>query len=347
VASSARWGARAAVGLGFAAASSFASSEQAPSSPADLVSFWEAKQAEHAWLEDVLGERALAWVRAHNQKTIEALGDPTGTPMYERVLNILTSKDKIPVSHVSRPGRARARCAQTQTERLSPRHGPLSRTIQPHSLALRLFSSLSRVRSPQYIGKIGDRYYNFWQDKTHKRGILRRTTLESYESGSPDWETVISVDALCEQEGESWVYKGSTLLDEGEGIAPSRTLVHLSRGGADATVVREFDLVALRFVPSSEGGFELPEAKSSVGWQSRNVLLVGTDFGPGSLTESGYPRTVREWRRGTPLSDSTLVYEGQATDVSVRGYCSRHGKYVARAASSASADEKRARPAWA
>ncbi|KAG8470943.1 hypothetical protein KFE25_009364 [Diacronema lutheri] len=269
----ARLGARAAAGVGVAAAvaagAGAASAE--PSAPGERVAYWQGRQGEHAWLEDVLGERALAWVRAHNERTLRALGDPTGTPTYERILEILTSKDKIP-----------------------------------------------------YISKVGELYYNFWQDKENKRGLLRRTTLASYESGSPEWETVLSVDALCAAEGESWVYKGSTPLDEGEGVAPTRTLLHLSRGGADATVVREFDLVALRFVPAAEGGFELPEAKSSVGWQSRDVLLVGTDFGAGSLTDSGYPRTVREWRRGTPLAAAAEVYAGEFADVSVRGYRTRH-----------------------
>jgi prolyl oligopeptidase PreP (S9A serine peptidase family) len=119
---------------------------------------------------------------------------------------------------------------------------------------------------------------------------------------------VLSIDALCEAESESWVYKGHTLLDEGEGVAPTRTLVHLSRGGADATVVREFDLATWSFVQAAEGRIELPVAKSNVDWKSRDVLLVGTDFGPGSLTDSGYPRTVREWRRGTPLGESVQVY---------------------------------------
>jgi prolyl oligopeptidase len=271
-----RWASKAAIGLGFAAAASAASSEQALT-PAGRVAFWEARQGEHAWLEEVLGDKALAWVRGHNEKTLASLGDPTGSPMYERVLNILTSKDKIP-----------------------------------------------------YVNKVGELYYNFWQDKDNKRGLLRRTTLKSYEAGAGanaeavEWETVLSIDALCEAEGESWVYKGNTLLDEGEGVAPTRTLVYLSRGGADATVVREFDLQTLKFVPAAEGGFELAEAKSNVDWQSRDVLLVGTDFGPGSLTDSGYPRTVHEWRRGTPLSASAQVYEGEATDVSVRSYTSRH-----------------------
>lgn len=270
------FGARAAAGLSFgvaAAATGLASTE--PSAPSGRVAYWEKLQGEHAWLEDVLGEKALAWVRAHNAKTTEALGDPTGTPMYDQVLDILTSKDKIP-----------------------------------------------------YISKIGDRYYNFWQDKANKRGVLRRTTLASYEGGGePDWETVLSVDALCEAEGESWVYKGSELLDEGEGVPPTRTLLYLSRGGADATVVREFDLTTLKFVPPEEGGFVLPEAKSSVSWQGRDVLLVGTDFGEGSLTDSGYPRTVREWRRGTPLASAAETYAGEATDVSVNGYCSRHCEF--------------------
>src|SRR5206468_157458 len=64
-------------------------------------------------------------------------------------------------------------------------------------------------------------------------------------------------------------------------------------------------------------GFYLPEAKSEVAWRSRNAIYVGTDFGPGSLTHSGYPRIVKEWKRGTPLASAKLVFEGKPEDVSV------------------------------
>src|SRR5262249_17393738 len=93
-----------------------------------------------------------------------------------------------------------------------------------------------------------------------------------------------------------------------------RCLVQLSRGGADATVVREFDVTTKTFV---KDGFELPEAKSSVAWRGLDSVFVGTNFGPGSLTKSGYPRIVKEWKRGTPLADATLVYEGKSEDVAV------------------------------
>jgi prolyl oligopeptidase len=94
-------------------------------------------------------------------------------------------------------------------------------------------------------------------------------------------------------------------------------LVSLSRGGADADVVREFDLEQKAFVAR---GFTLPEAKSRVAWRDRDSLFVATDFGPGSLTTSGYPRVVREWTRGTSLADAPLVYEGRADDMAVAAY---------------------------
>ena len=160
---------------------------------------------------------------------------------------------------------------------------------------------------------------NFWTDEENPRGLLRRTDLASYRAGSPEWETVLSIDALNQAEGESWVYKGSTLFKPRDGSPPTRTLLQLSRGGADAVVVREFDLAQKRFVPPSEGGFVAPEAKTRVAWQSADVLLIGTKFpdDPASLTDSGYPRTIREWRRGTPLAEAVKVYEGEQSDVSV------------------------------
>ncbi|WP_238017802.1 prolyl oligopeptidase family serine peptidase [Dactylosporangium sp. AC04546] len=157
----------------------------------------------------------------------------------------------------------------------------------------------------------GERVYNLWKDAEHPRGLWRRTTLEEYRGADPRWETVLDLDALAAEEGENWVWQGADYLRPGE----RRCLVSLSRGGADAAVVREFDLVALAFVAD---GFTLPEAKSDVSWIDEDHIYVGTDTGPGSMTSSGYPRQVRRWKRGTPLTDAELVFEGEAGDVSVR-----------------------------
>jgi prolyl oligopeptidase len=161
-----------------------------------------------------------------------------------------------------------------------------------------------------YIRRRGPFLYNFWQDADHPRGLWRRTTLDDYRTERPHWEVVLDVDSLAETEGENWVWQGATVLRPGYRLA----LVELSRGGADAAVVREFDLERRAFV---EDGFRLPEAKSQIAWIDADRIYVGTDFGEGSLTASGYPRIVKEWRRGTPLADATVVYEGKPDDVSV------------------------------
>ena len=168
----------------------------------------------------------------------------------------------------------------------------------------------SKERIP-YISRRADYFYNLWQDETHKRGLWRRTSLAEYRRAAPAWETVLDLDALGSKEGENWVWGGAV------GLAPShhRCLVMLSRGGADASVVREFDTVAKAFVA---GGFELPEAKSDVDWIDADTIFVGTDFGPGSMTDSGYPRVIKRWKRGTPLTDAVTVFEGEKADVSVR-----------------------------
>ena len=160
------------------------------------------------------------------------------------------------------------------------------------------------------VEKIGDRYYNFWRDQQHERGIWRRTTLDEYRKAAPAWETVIDVDSLARAEGQNWVWEGAAVL------APAyrRCLVSLSRGGADATAVREFDLVTRSFVPD---GFALPESKSEVSWIDQDRLYVGFAFDSSTMTTSGYARIVKEWRRGTPLSQAALVYEGQPGDVGV------------------------------
>ena len=156
----------------------------------------------------------------------------------------------------------------------------------------------------------GPHIYNFWRDAGHVRGIVRRTSLESYRTAEPEWETVLDVDALAKAENENWVYKGIDWLAPGY----ERCLVKLSRGGTDASVHREFDTLAKRFV---EGGFELPEAKSDVAWLDRDTLLVGTNWGEGTLTESGYPRVAKRWKRGTPLAKAETIFEGRHEDISI------------------------------
>ncbi len=164
-----------------------------------------------------------------------------------------------------------------------------------------------RIAFPQ---RIGAHLYNFWQDQDHKRGLWRRTTLADFRRDEPVWETVLDLDALGAAEKENWVWKGASCL----GPIYRRCLMNLSRGGADAAVVREFDVVDKRFV---DDGFALPEAKTSVEWIDIDHLYVGTDFGAGSLTASGYPRVIKRWRRGTPIASASVVYEGEPTDVSV------------------------------
>ncbi|MDE2562974.1 MAG: S9 family peptidase [Sphingomonadales bacterium] len=157
---------------------------------------------------------------------------------------------------------------------------------------------------------MGGMVTNLWRDAGHPKGLWREATLASYLAGTPEWQTLIDVDALGKEEGKSWIWHGADCL------APdyARCLVSLSPGGSDADVVREWDRTAKRFV---EGGFTLPEAKSSVAWEDADTLLVGTDWGPGSMTTSGYPRVVKRWKRGTPLASAGTVMEGQPTDVSL------------------------------
>ncbi|HEY9068595.1 MAG TPA: prolyl oligopeptidase family serine peptidase, partial [Burkholderiaceae bacterium] len=158
------------------------------------------------------------------------------------------------------------------------------------------------------VTRRGDHLYNLWQDEEHKRGLWRRTTLAEYRKPQPAWETVLDLDALAAAEGMSWVWGGARAY-AGD---PSRCLVFLSRGGADAQVVREFDTRAKAFV---KDGFTLPEAKSRVDWADRDTLLVATDFGPGSLSDAGYPLIFKRWKRGTPLADAVTVFQARPSDV--------------------------------
>ena len=164
-------------------------------------------------------------------------------------------------------------------------------------------------------------YYNFWQDDKNVRGIWRRCTLDEYRKPSPAWETVLDLDELSKADDVTWVWGGSTVLDEGEDVPTDRVILKLSRGGADAKIAREFDLESKRFIPESEGGFYLPEAKSAVCWKDRDTLIVGGSFfGDAALTDSGYPRTAHLLKRGQKLEHAPLIYEGAKSDVSVNSY---------------------------
>lgn len=165
-----------------------------------------------------------------------------------------------------------------------------------------------------HVSKRGDYYYNFWQDDKNPRGLWRRTTLEEYKKADPKWDVILDLDALNKTEKTNWVWKGSQALRAG---GYRHVLINLSRGGADATVVREFHLETRQFV---RGGFELPESKGSMSWIDKDTVYVQTDFGPGSMTTSGYPRITKIWKRGTKLSEAKVVFEGQDTDMMVNAY---------------------------
>ena len=210
----------------------------------------------YAWLEDVAGDKQLAWVREQNAKSeSEIASTPEFKQLEADIRAILDSDAKIPG-----------------------------------------------------VQKIGPWYYNFWKDRNHERGVWRRTTLEEYRKPDPQWETVLDLDALNKTEGENWVWHGANCLKP----KYERCLVALSRGGADADVTREFDLAKKEWV---KDGFFRAEAKGGLGWIDENTVYVYTDFGSGSMTSSGYPRIVKEWKRGTPLAQAEVVYEGKPEDM--------------------------------
>ncbi|MFN8032970.1 MAG: prolyl oligopeptidase family serine peptidase [Mycobacterium sp.] len=188
---------------------------------------------------------------------------------------------------------------------------------QMRTEALEVLDTDARI---PYVRRRGDYLYNFWKDAANPRGLWRRTTLDSYLTEDPDWDVLIDVDELARAEDENWVWAGAGVIEPDYDLA----LISLSRGGSDAAVVREFDMTTRQFVIR---GFELPEAKSNVTWEDRDTVLVGTDFGPGSMTESGYPRIVKRWRRGQPLGEATTVFTGPETDVIVSASVDRTPGY--------------------
>jgi prolyl oligopeptidase len=167
-----------------------------------------------------------------------------------------------------------------------------------------ILTATDRIPGPSILG---DGIGNFWQDAANPKGIWRRTTLDSYRSANTEWEILLDIDALARSEGRDWVFKGTDCLAPDE----TRCLISLSDGGKDAVVVREFDTGTRRFV---DGGFSLPEGKHRLEWLDRDTLLVATDFGPGTLTESGYPFIVKSLKRGQTLAQATEVYRGDIGD---------------------------------
>ena len=162
---------------------------------------------------------------------------------------------------------------------------------------------------------LGGAVHNIWRDETNTRGLWRRTGLRSYKTGEPKWITVLDFDALAREEDENWVYKARTCLAPDFG----RCLVSLSRGGSDAVVVREFDAMTRRFVPD---GFVSEEAKQSVAWVDANTVLIGTDFGDDTMTDSGYANQIKLWKRGETLGQAKLMHEGDSKDVGSFGFSS-------------------------
>jgi prolyl oligopeptidase len=175
--------------------------------------------------------------------------------------------------------------------------------------ALALLSTSDKIAEPDQI--LGDKVLNFWKDAQHPRGIWRVSPLAAFAAGQPQWRTLIDIDAMSKTDKKNWVFKGATCLSP----AYADCMVSLSNGGGDAVEVREFDVDRGAFIP---GGFELPTAKTDVAWIDQESLLVDTDFGPGTTTDSGYGRIVKLWQRGTALSEAKTIAEGVKTDVSVR-----------------------------
>ncbi len=182
--------------------------------------------------------------------------------------------------------------------------------------ALKVLSASDRIATPEFIG---DQVFNFWQDATHVRGVWRRTSLASYRSADPQWETVLDLDALAAAEHANWIWKGADCRP----TTHDRCLIGLSNGGKDADEIREFDLKTKAFV---EGGFRLPESKQDVAWLDADTLILTRDWGPGTTTESGYGMVVKTLKRGQALDQAVEVFRGEVKDVSASPRVLRDGQ---------------------
>ena len=245
-----------------------------------------------AWLDEIEGAEALDWVRARNAETLSAYrGGERFEAMRRSIEEILDSPDKIPG-----------------------------------------------------VALAAGRLYNFWTDADHPRGLWRRTTWESYRAGAPgadaapgpdtgadsgstQWEVLLDLDALGAAEGVPWVWHGASVLRTGP-LAGRRALIDLSDGGSDTDVTREFDLETLSFIDPADGGFHRPPSKGSAVWadDEGGSVLMTADWGPDSLTASGYPRQVRRVRRGQDPAEAEIVLSAPGTSTGVLAYRDRWGR---------------------
>jgi prolyl oligopeptidase len=209
----------------------------------------------YQWLEDVHGDKAMAWVKSENERTAKVLeADPRFAEFSAEALKVLESPDRL-ATPVFRNGAV----------------------------------------------------YNTWQDAEHVRGIVRRTTLADYLTVKPNWQTVLDYDALAKADNEKWVQHGLNCLYPSDGLC----LAGLSAGGEDADTLREFDLKTGKFV---EGGFVLPKSKQRASWVDKDTLLIARDWGNGSMTPSGYPYIIKQWKRGEPLDQAKEIFRGSQSD---------------------------------
>jgi prolyl oligopeptidase len=173
--------------------------------------------------------------------------------------------------------------------------------------ALAIAEAKDRIPNPRFLA--GD-IYNFWQDADHVRGIWRKTSLDDYGANEPNWTTIIDLDQLSSAEKANWVWKGADCRRPDE----QRCLVRLSDGGEDADTIREFDLGTKEFV---KGGFELPTSKQETAWNGGDQILVARDWGPDSMTKSGYPYIVKTLERGQALDQAHEIFRGKPSDTEV------------------------------
>lgn len=176
--------------------------------------------------------------------------------------------------------------------------------------ALTVLNSKSRLPSVSQNGKW---LYNFWQDEKNPRGLYRRTTLKEFKQTQPKWETVLDMDKYSHAHEKNYDYHGMTCLPP-EGVD---CLVFLSPEGGDAIEVSEFNLTTKEFI---KNGYSLPLAKSRISWIDKNTVFVGTDFGFNSMTDSGYPRTVKQWIRGTPLSQAKTIFTASKKSMTANAF---------------------------
>ena len=189
------------------------------------------------------------------------------------------------------------------------------------SLYKRFLASYNDQNKIAYPNLVGQYVYNLWKDENNQQGVWRRILIEDYLNKKSNWEIILDLDILSKKENKNWVYKGVEWLKPQN----ERCLLYLSDGGSDKNYMREFNVKTKDF---ESDGFNHTESKDGASWLDEKTILIYRDFGKGSITKSGFSRTVRKWERGTDIEKAETIFEIDSTNMKASSAVFNNGESI-------------------